>query len=119
MATYTRSQLVRHILDDLEVTDAMTPASAEDHALVLMRIAQEMERLRDDEGLIPFDIDGDAIPSPYMVPLARVIAPSLAGAFGKLGELDRLLALETRGMKALRRLKAQPHYGSAAPATYY
>ena len=72
--------------------DANASPTAEDSVLVLDRINQTLEGLRDD-GLIPFDIDADAIPAPYMIPLARLVAPSLLTAFGMTDKLGAFATL--------------------------
>jgi hypothetical protein len=115
MATHTKAQLRDQVMYDLGILDAATAASAEDSVFVLARIQQEMERLL-EYGLLPFDIDGDAIPAAYMVPLARVVAPTLCTAYGKQGDLGIFGPLADEGMRELRRLKAKPYFGSA-PAT--
>ena len=103
---------------DLGILDAAQAASAEDSVFVLDRIQQEMERLL-EYGLLPFNIDGDAIPARYMVPLARVIAPALCTAYGRHGDMQLFLSLADEGMKELRRLKAQPYFGAPAKADYF
>lgn len=116
MATYSRAELRNAVLYDLHVIDARTPASAEEAVLADDRIQQTLEGLSQD-GLIPFDLDADAIPAPYFVPVSRVAAATLAVTFGK--DVALYEGLSKLGMRELRRLKARPHYGSAAPATYY
>ena len=118
MATYTRIELRNAVLQDLAVIDANEAPSAEDAVLADDRVQQTLERLADD-GLVPFDLDGDAIPARYFIPLVQVIGPSLCPSFGLLGELPVRIPLMDEGMKALRRLKAQPYFGTPATATYY
>ena len=118
MATYTRVELRNAVMHDLSILDAGSAASAEDMVLVDARIQSRLEELA-DAGLIPFDLDGNAIPAAYLVPLSRVIGPSVAPAFGKLDQLQALAALEAEGMKSLRRLKVKPYYGAPAKANYF
>ena len=118
MATYLRNDLRNSVMFDLTVLDANEAPSAEDSAFVLDRIQQALEELA-DEGLIPFDLDSDAIPAPYMVPLTRVIVPTLALAYGKGDKLAMYEAHAMQGMKSLRKLKAKPYFGTPAPADYF
>ncbi len=118
MAVYSRNDLRNAVMFDLAILDANEAPSAEDSAFVLDRVQQTLEMLADD-GLIPFDLDSDSIPAPYMVPLARVIAPTLALAYGKADKLSLYEALAESGMKALRRLKVKPYMGTPAAASYY
>jgi len=118
MATYSRNDLRNAVMFDLTVLDANEAPSAEDSVFVLDRIQQTLELLADD-GLIPFDLDSDVIPAPYMVPLCRVIVPTLALAYGKGDKLSMYEAHAEMGMKALRKLKAKPYFGATAQADYF
>lgn len=69
-----------------------------------------------DAGLTPFDIEG-TIPQAYMLPLARVIAAEIAPGFGM--NVPEAESLAEKGMRALRRLKAEPYAGETQRATYY
>lgn len=118
MATYTRAQLRNQVMYDLAVLDANEAPTAEDSTLVLGRIQQSLEMLADD-GLIPFDLDGDEIPARYMGPLSSFIAPLLAPAFGKHDMLPILLPLAAKGERDLRKLKAQPYFGAPVQTVYF
>ncbi len=118
MATYTRIELRNAVMHDLAVLDAQEAPLAEDAELVTKRVQATLELLN-DEGLIPFDLDGDEIPARYLVPLVQVIAPTLLGAFGKLDEKGPRDADAREGMRALRRLKAAPYFGTPAQANYF
>jgi hypothetical protein len=118
MATYTRVELRNAVLHDLAVIDANEAPSAEDAVFTDAKCQQVLESLNDD-GLIPFDLDGNAIPARYVAHLVRVISPYVAPAFGKQDQLPILQPLSEQGMKALRRLKAQPYFGAPVQATYY
>jgi hypothetical protein len=118
MATYTLANLRDHILADLTVIDPAAATSDVDSELVLARIQQSLEGLYEDT-LIPFAIENAAIPGAYMIPLARVIAPTLAMAYGCSAHMPALETHAKAGMKSLRRLKAKPYFGTPAPATYY
>lgn len=118
MATYTRAELRDAVLRELGVLDAVEAAEAEDAVLADDRCQQQLELLH-DEGLIPFDLDSDAVPAKYFVPLVRVIAEALVLPYGQQSRAELLIRNAGEGMKALRRLKAQPYYGAVAPADYY
>ena len=118
MATYTRIELRNAVLHEIAVLDANEAPSAEDAVLADDRVQQTLELLADD-GLIPFDLDGDSIPARYMVPLVQVIAVTLLGPFGLLEQKQAREMDEMKGMKSLRRLKQQPYFGTPAQADYY
>lgn len=118
MATYSRIELRNAVMHDLGVLDAVEAPSAEDAVMVSMRIQSKLEELYED-GLIPFDLDSDAIPAPYLVPLSQVICVLLLGAYGKQDEKQQREIDADKGMRSLRRLKAKPYYGTTAPADYF
>ena len=120
MATYTRAQLRNAVMQELAILDANASPTAEDSVLVLAKIQQVLEGLADaSEALIPFDLDADTIPGPYMIPLTRIVAPTVALAFGLADKMNMLLALEATGMRQLRRLKSRPYFGAVATANYF
>lgn len=118
MATYTRVNLRDAVMHDLGVLDANEAPAAEDAVLVDRKVQQALELLA-DEGLIPFDLDGNEIPARYMGPLVAYIAPTVAPAFGLADRMQMLMALSAEGMKSLRRLKAKPYFGTPAQAVYF
>lgn len=117
MAVYSRIDLRNTVAEDLTIKDANSALSAEDAVALDARIQSKLEALADD-GLIPFDLDG-SIPAPYLVPLSQVICPTCLGAFGLLAKKAEYEADEMKGMKALRRLKAKPYFGTPAQADYF
>jgi hypothetical protein len=116
MATYLHTALRDWVAEDLTVKDANEALSAEDAVAIDKRIQSKLEELNED-GLLPFDLDGDELPARYMVPLSQVLCPIVAPLFGKAAQ-DYLQVAQI-GMRSLHRLKAKPYYGSVAPATYY
>lgn len=119
MAMYTRADLRNRVLGRLGVLDPNEAPEALDSVDVLDHIQQTLEELSDD-GLIPFDLDGDAIPAPFMISLSYLIALSLIPDYGVSGERAVAISMgASRGMKRLSRLKTQPYYGTAQQATYY
>jgi hypothetical protein len=118
VATYTRTDLRDSVLRELGVLDAVEAAEAEDAVMADERCQQQLEALYDD-GLIPFDLDSDAIPARYFIPLVRVIAEALILPYGQQSRAELMLRNAEQGMRALRRLKAQPHYGAPQQADYF
>lgn len=117
MATYTRDELRNAVLQELGVLDAVEAPEAEDAVLADDRCQQQLELLNDD-GLIPFDLDG-VIPARYFIPLTQVIAYQLMMPYGQLGRAEILAANHERGIRSLRRLKARPYYGAPVPSEYF
>ena len=118
MATYTRADLVRQVLEDLALVDMMDAPESDDSQLVSRRCQQELERLAED-GLIPFDLDSNAIPAAYMGPLTQVIAPLLAGAYGLSARRPELEELASEGMRKLYKLRAAQSLGTPVAGTYF
>lgn len=118
MATITRVQLRNAVMHDLGILDPNESLRAEDATLVDARVQSTLERLYAD-GLIPFNLDGDAIPASYQNPLSWCIGPSVAPSFGMRDQLPALLAMEKEGLRMLRRLKARPYFGTVATANYF
>lgn len=118
MATFTRAELRNRVLGRLGVLDAGSAPSAEDAADVDTHIQSVLEELYDD-GLIPFDLDSDAIPAPYLIPLSFLVALPLVPDYGMQARELTIAAGAERGMRTLRRLKAKPYYGAPQVATYY
>ena len=79
MATYSREQFIHRVLTKLGAVDADEAPEAHDFELVNETTQQEFERLY-DEGLIPFDLDGD-IPARHFRALIHVVASSLTSDF--------------------------------------
>jgi hypothetical protein len=116
MAVYSRFQLRDTVAEDLKIKDAYSALSSEDADTLDKRIQSKLEELSED-GLIPFDLDGDAIPAAYLVPLSRAICPSAAPAFGL--DSQKYESLAELGMRSLYRLKAKPYFGAVAPADFF
>lgn len=108
MATYSRETFARRVLVKLGVIDADEVPDAGQNTQVMDTIQQEFERLY-DEGLIPFDLDGE-IPARYFRPLVHVIAYSLSGDF--LAPDPQMIAADavnaTRHLHRLAQAKALP-----------
>jgi hypothetical protein len=111
----TRTDLRQMVGEEATAVAAGETLSAEDADYLNRRIASKLAFLV-DEGLVPFDIEG-TIPEAFMLPLARAIASEIAPGFGM--DVAQAEALEQKGMRALRRLKARPHFGAPTKATYY
>lgn len=118
MATYTRADLCRRVLGRLGALDAGEAVEADDSRDVLDAIQCTLEELSDD-GLVPFDLEGDVIPAPYMIPLSYLVALTLVVDYGAQSREMGIAAGADRGMRRLRKLKAQPYFGTPQQATYY
>lgn len=118
MATYTRAELRDAVLHELGVQDPAESPTAEDAKIADDRCQQQLEGLYED-GLIPFDLDSDAIPARYFIPLVRVIAEALVMPYGQQNRAQAMAVNAARGMRELRRLKAKPYYGTPAKADYF
>lgn len=118
MATFGRAELRNHVLMDLGIYDPTEAPEAEDAQDVDVRAQSILEYLS-GEGLIPFDLDSDDFPSPYLVPLAAIIAATLVNTYGVLERKTAIEADAAKGMKCLRRMKAQPYFGTVAAADYF
>lgn len=118
MSTITRAELRNQVLAELRVLDPAEAPEAED-ATDANRIAQSVLEYLHGEGLIPFDLDSDAIPIKYLAPLAPIIAVSLISTYNADEYRVAIESDAARGMKALRRMKAQPYFGTVATANYF
>ena len=111
----TRTDLKQMVGEEATIVAAGETLSAEDNDYLNRRIDAKLAFLL-EEGLIPFDVEG-TYPQAYMLPLARVIASEVAPGYGM--DVAQAEALEQKGMRALRRLKAKPYFGTPTKATYY
>jgi hypothetical protein len=117
MAEYAREELVRAVLHELGALDANSAPEAADFTKVDTTCQQKMEALYED-GLIPFDLDGE-IPGRYFRPLVQVIAPELLAAFGKMARAPMLRDGGIEGRKELCRLRDVGDEGLPTRAEYY
>lgn len=108
MATYEREKLVRAALIEVGVLDAKEAPDAADSELADDRIQQKFELLY-EEGLIPFDIDGD-IPARYFGPLTDIVAESLILPFGKAGRAAVAIRNAERGMAQLWKFREKADF---------
>lgn len=118
MATYNRPQLRTSVLSRLGVLDPAQGPSAEDAATVDQAIQTTLEVLYDD-GLIPFDVDTDAIPAPFLDALSFIVAFPLVADFGAFARTEFLALQDRNARKTLRRLKAAPYVGGTTQADYF
>lgn len=117
MATYNKTELRTAALYEVGALAAGQTASAEDAALADARIQQVLEGLA-DKGLVYWDYDGE-IPAPAFLPLANIVAATLAGPFGAIARKQELEAMAEEGRRELRRLKAPPYFHSPMRADYF
>ena len=119
MATYRRDELIRRALRMLDVVSATEAPEAEDAADAEQYLQSMLETLHGD-GLIPFDLDGDEIPAPFMLPLAQKLAHAMVAEYGVFGPREaNLQAWAADAQRTLYRLNAKPYAGSTLPAEYF
>lgn len=119
MAQYSKADLVKSVLLKLGVLDPYEAPEAEDSVGVLQEAQAVLEELY-DRSLIPFDLDGDEIPAPFLIPLTFLVAQPLMADYGVSSEREaRIERGAERGMRTLARLKAQPYHGNPQQATYF
>lgn len=99
MATYSREQLVKSVLGELCQVDPNEDVEGADYNTVNDRCQTVLEALYDD-GLIPFDLDGD-IPARYFLPVTWKVARTLVNTYSAQ---DREAALAANDVEADRRL---------------
>lgn len=116
MATYTRKQLRNAVLQELGVVDGSRTPSETDAVLADDRCQQHLEYLY-DQGYIPFDLDGDAIPGRFFIPLTYVIAYRLSRPYGVTDQV--LLQNAAVGQKELSMLKEHRYMGETQQAEYF
>lgn len=117
MATYGREEFVRQVLIELSVLDATEAPEAEDAVFIGQRAEQKFSELY-DEGLIPFDLDGE-IPGRYFLPLVSIVAIECAPAYGQVNMLPILAPKAAAGMKQLWKLRQRPYVWTPVEATHY
>lgn len=117
MATYSREEFVRQVLVELGVLDAAEAPEAEDAQFVGDRRDQKFEELY-EEGLIPFDIDGQ-VPARYFLPLVAIVATECLTAYGKTATMPEVPAKAAAGMKQLWRLRQRANIATPTRVTYF
>lgn len=119
MATYKREELIRRVLRLLDVVSSTEAPEAEDSTDAGQYAQSILEQLHSD-GLIPFDLDGDAIPAPFLIPLSYLIALPMVAEYGVFGAREQsIMAGAEQGRRTLYRLNAKPYMGSTLPAEYF
>ena len=110
-----RTDLRQMVAEEAGVIAAGETLPAADVTYIERRIDSIFGQLYED-GLVSFDLDGE-IPDAYMLPLAQVMGLQIASGFGLANA--EIAGLAEMGMRALRRLKAQPYYGAPQRADYF
>lgn len=118
MATFTKTALRNDVLRELNVLPAGQTASAEDAALVEARIQATFDLL-DDDGLLTWEVESDAIPSRSYLPLIPLVAVSLCGAYGQMARLGELQTRAAGALKTLRKQAALPYVHTVTPSDYF
>jgi hypothetical protein len=109
-----RREVLHLAAEEAGVAAAGEALSAADFDFIGRRLDAKFAELA-ELGEVMFDLD--ATPQAYGLPLAQVVAGTLANGYGM--DVAQAKALADEGMKSLRRLKAQPYFGGVTPATYY
>lgn len=117
MATYNRTQFVRAVLQELTVLDANEAPEAEDHAFINERTQQKFEELY-EEGLIPFDLEGD-IPARFHIPLVQVVAAECYVPYSLQHLANDLRANADKGVAQLWKLREKAYFGTPTQAEYF
>lgn len=117
MAVYSRTEFIRQVLLELGVLDPNEAAEASDHEGIDSRTQQKFEELY-EEGLIPFDLDGE-IPARYFLPLVRIVACECLNLYGQQDKAAILEANAASGVRQLWKLRQRPYVGNPTAATYY
>lgn len=117
MATYTREEFVKDVLLELGVLDANEAPEAEDSADISRLTQQKFEDLYED-GLIPFDVDGD-IPARYYRALVSQVANDAKTQYGASARAAELEAKADIGMRRLWKFRQRAYFGTPTQATYY
>jgi hypothetical protein len=117
MATYPREELVRQVLLRLGAIDATEAPEAEDAEDVGRAAQSKLEELH-EEGILPFDIDGQ-IPARYLFHLSYIIAEPMVADYGAFARENSIIARAERGMRAIYRMNATTYQGAVVPSEYY
>lgn len=118
MATYTRSQLIAKVLQELSVLDANEAPEAEDYAVANESAQMQLEILYED-GLIPFDVDTDKIPARYFLPLVSKIAYRLVNPFSAYDREAKLLSDDTAADRRLNKLRQKATIDAPTAVDYF
>lgn len=113
----TQADLRNMILSRLGAADGVAAPNAEDAVRVEDEMRSVLAGLADD-GLLPFDIEGD-IPAAYMTPLSYIVAQELIADYGQSQQTEVVIAGAERGRRRLYTLQAQPEVGTTVRGTYY
>ena len=118
MATYTREQLVRRSLEELGVLDADDAPEANDYAIANDHTQEMLEMLYED-GFIPFDVDTNAIPARYFLPLVSKVAYRLMTPFSAF-DRQEILAVNDQGAdRRLAKLLQKSDTPTVTQAEYF
>lgn len=118
MSTRTRTELRDDVLRDLNVLATGQSAAADDAALAYEAVLDMLDFL-DDEGVITWDKDADAIPRRAYRPLVRIVSASLVGDFGKQPEAAYYEARADMALKMLRRQAEAAYLPTPVQVDYF
>lgn len=118
MATYTREQLVKSVLGELCQVDPNEDVEGADFNTVNDRCQQVLEALYED-GMIPFDVDTDAIPARYFLPITWKVARTLVNTYSAQDREQALAANDVEADRMLNRLTQQGYIPVPTQADYF
>jgi hypothetical protein len=118
MATYTRAELIRRALQEIAALDANETPEAEDYKIANEHAQQMLEMLYED-GLIPFDVDTNAIPARYFLPLVSKVSYRLMTPFSAFDRAEALLANDQGADRRLNKLRQASDIPSVTQAEYF
>jgi hypothetical protein len=100
----TRTEMIRQVLENLQIVDAINPPSAEDAEAAGRRLDQETATLR-EQGLMWWT--ADAIPDSVAQALSELVAERAAPTFGKqyasVRALARIAAVKSSAQREAQR----------------
>ena len=117
MATYTRDEFVRRVLVELGVLDAEEAPEAVDAVSVGDVTQQKFEELY-EEGLIPWDIDGD-IPGRYFLPLLSIVVAECMTSYRKTANVAILAPKAAAGNAQLWKFRERAYFPIPTQADYF
>lgn len=117
MATYTREQLVKSVLGELCQVDPNEDVEGADFNTVDLACQGMLESLYED-GLIPFDVDGD-IPARYFIPVTWKVTRTLVNTFSAQDREQAIVANDLEADKRLNRLAQGGFIPTVTRADYF
>lgn len=118
MATYTRDRAYHDILVQLGQIDADEPMPAADYQTVRDRYQQEIEFLY-ERGLIPFDLDTDAIPARFYTSIVAKVAYALMNDYSAFDRKDTLFKAAEDAETRLNQMRQKQQLQQTTSAEFF